>query len=290
MSLLVACAPRQAPILSQLDEKLAAMPDPRPPYHDGLVYKSTLWGDVALDLYQPYNHREGAGQRHPVYLHVHGGSWMFGHRKFIRLAEERVEALRENGVAVISIDYRKLQQVGIGGAVDDALSSLQWLVENADKYQLDIQNVVLHGLSAGGHLVLMMGFTHRLPQLKIKLILDDYGPADLVELQHQPMQNRRNILQLYPDFRLRTLSPINHVRPGLPPVQMTHARGDDLVPLAQSESLLQALLDAGNAASLEILELHGPHHGMKNASEQIKRELMDKGTGLILAALRDIEN
>ena len=280
-----ACTLPQADFIKQLDAQIALLADPKPPYVDGVVYKNTLFSEVALDLYLPYGQDEPSVTRHPVYIYVHGGSWMHGHRKLVRLVDKRIETLRQNGIAVISIDYRKLQQAGIGGATDDARASLDWLLNNATKYQLDTHNVVVHGASAGGHLALMMGFSVSHPELEIKLILDDFGPADLVALQHQQKGGGPNLLQLYPNSRLRALSPMTYIKSGLPPVYIIHARGDDLVPLSQSEALVAALRAKGNTAELEVLEISGADHGFRGTSEAFNRELDIKRTQKVLSVL-----
>lgn len=276
-----------APIMVELNERLEALPPPAQPYHDGIVYKEAWFSDVKLDLYLPYNYSPESSQRHPVYLHVHGGSWLFGNRKFIRLGDAMIETLRQAGIAVISIDYRKLNEVGFQRVVDDAQSSLRWLAENAASYNLDPTRTVLHGPSAGGHLVLMMAFANEDPRIGFELLIDEYGPSDLLALKNRESADGGNLLGMFPEFRLKPISPIEYVKPGLPPVYIIHGEFDELVPLSQSESLVSALRAVGVPVELEIVK--GANHGLLNADAGVKQRLQDIKVEKILAALRPLK-
>lgn len=289
--LIIAGCMRQAPVMEQMEARLKAMPAPKAPYVEGIPYKETWFGDVKLDLYLPYSYSEDQRAeigKHPVYVHVHGGSWLFGNRKFVRFADPLVEALRKNGIAVISIDYRKVNKVGFQTMVDDAVDSLSWLRDNAEKYHLDLQQVVLHGPSAGGHLVLMMGFTHEIDELNIRLIIDEYGPADLIALKEYGNTERRNFLSFLPDFMLTNTSPIRHVRKDLPPIYMVHGELDEMVPLAQSTELKAELEKLGVAVELDIIPQ--ANHGLLNQPAEEREKLSEKRLGKILAALPSASN
>ncbi len=272
----------RAPIMVELDARIDAMPPPTQPFFDGLVYKETLFDEVKLDLYLPYNYQADSSLRHPVYLYVHGGSWLFGHRKQVRLGEQLIEKLRHAGSAVISIDYRKLHEAGFHRMVDDAVASLDWLAENAEQYHLDPKNLVLHGASAGGHLVQMMASLCRDLREGAWLVVSDFGPSDLITLRKRATGKRGNFLRIWPEFRLKPVSPIEHVRPGLPPLFLTHGELDEVVPVEQSNILLQALEDTGNR--VELLVIKGSNHGLLDMAPSDKAELVEDKIRRILEA------
>jgi acetyl esterase/lipase len=96
----------------------------------------------------------------------------------------------------------------------------------------------------------------------VAAVVDWYGPADLLSMDAQsdgsgPM---RHDSPESPESRLiggrlselpglaRIASPVSHVRPGAPPFLIMHGTADHAVPLAQSQSLADALEAAGSPA------------------------------------------
>ena len=282
-TLLAGClSPQHSEKLAQLEERIKQMPSPAQPFYGDIVYKSTLFQDVKLDLYLPYEAPK-AGGKSPVYIFVHGGSWMFGNQKQIRMAGQLVDRLRSEGVAVVSIDYRKLPKAGFSSIIEDGIDSLHWLSAHADQYQLDLGKTVLHGASAGGHIALMMGFTEQLPDLEVQLIIDEYGPTDLVALSEHRLPGRRNFLSVFPDFRLQAVSPVSYLDGDKPPVYIIHGEFDELVPLSQSELLFAALREQGQKADMYVVK--AANHGLLDASKEERQRLTHRRIDLILGAI-----
>jgi acetyl esterase/lipase len=113
--------------------------------------------DQVADLYLP-----AGGGPHPAALLLHGGCWraQYGLGPLGPLCE----ALRGLGIAVWSLEYRRLgggggwpttfQDVGAGA---DALAGV------AAEHAIDLGRVVAAGHSAGGHLALWLAARRRLP-------------------------------------------------------------------------------------------------------------------------------
>lgn len=101
------------------------------------------------DLFLPPSNTQAAG----VVLLLHGGCWraQYGLEPMGKMAR----ALADQGVAVWSLEYRR---VGNGGGWPntylDVAHGADLLRELAPKYNLDLDNVVVSGHSAGGHLAL----------------------------------------------------------------------------------------------------------------------------------------
>jgi acetyl esterase/lipase len=60
----------------------------------------------------------------------------------------------EMGFAVINVEYRLAKVSPAPAAVEDCLCVLHWLGRNAKNFNLDLNQVVVTGASAGGHLAL----------------------------------------------------------------------------------------------------------------------------------------
>ena len=103
-----------------------------------------------LDLYKPANADNAEGKRLPVIMSIHGGGFFYGDKELYRFY---CMHLAEFGFAVVNINYRLAPQFKFPSPVEDSITALGWIAENADRYGLDIENVFLVGDSAGAQLV-----------------------------------------------------------------------------------------------------------------------------------------
>jgi acetyl esterase/lipase len=134
---------------------------------------------------------EGAGP-HPVAVLVHGGCWT---EKFGGITQLRnmAGALRERGIAVWNVEYRRVDEPGGGypGMYEDmhaALEALEALARQAGSNRLDLRRVVAVGHSAGGQLVQWIAGRSRIPagsplhrsgMLPVRAVVSLGGLADL---------------------------------------------------------------------------------------------------------------
>ena len=90
------------------------------------------------------------GVKLPVYVHFHGGGWVFGdldsHDIPCRYLCMQSDAL------VISVDYRLAPEHPYPAALDDAWESLRWVAANGDALDADTSRLAVGGDSAGGTL------------------------------------------------------------------------------------------------------------------------------------------
>jgi acetyl esterase/lipase len=112
-----------------------------------------------------------AERPHPVVLMVHGGCWR-ADLPGPELLAWQAEALRQRGVAVYSVTYRRLAAAGApdveanGGypaTFQDLALAADHLRTLATQHPLDLQRVTTTGHSAGGHLALWLAARKNLP-------------------------------------------------------------------------------------------------------------------------------
>lgn len=94
---------------------------------------------------------------YPVVVLVHGGCW----RKDLpglELVRPLAEALRDRGLAVWNVEYRRIGEEGGGfpGTFLDVAAAADYLRVLAARHPLDLQRLVAVGHSAGGHLALWL--------------------------------------------------------------------------------------------------------------------------------------
>lgn len=99
--------------------------------------------DIAALLYRP----EGTAMR-PAILNIHGGGMVAG------TAERDDASMRTLAVAldavILSIDYRLAPEAPYPAAMEDSMTSLEWLHQQASNLGIDVRRIALRGTSAGG--------------------------------------------------------------------------------------------------------------------------------------------
>lgn len=101
---------------------------------------------------------------HPVVVLIHGGCFKATYATLRDLAPIG-DALKRDGIASWSIEYRRLGQPGGGwpGTYQDVGAAVDHLRTLATRYRLDLRRVVFVGHSAGGHLALWAAGRGRVP-------------------------------------------------------------------------------------------------------------------------------
>jgi acetyl esterase len=229
---------------------------------------------LLLDLHVP----EGPGP-FPTAILVHGGGFDEGSKS--TNVRPLFDVLANAGFAWFSIDYRLAPEFRFPQSIDDVKTAIRWVKANAAVYHVDIARIAIIGESAGGFLVNYAG-THETPDTRIAAVVDFYGPVDygkLAELRrdHPERFNMASInrhaangggihffgaeqLDQAGLAKLRAISPIAAVHPGMPPFLCIHGTKDDQVAYEQSPELCAAMRKVG--ASCELVTIDGGGHGM----------------------------
>lgn len=232
--------------------------------------------ELKLDLYLP----KDKSQPHPTLILFHGGGWVAGQK------ERNVLYLLpylSMGWAAINVEYRTAAISLAPAAVEDCRCALRWAFYHAKQYNLDPSKFVLTGTSAGGHLALIAGMLPSnsifdracptpdsirwragiAPDVKVAAIVNWFGITDVADLLDGPnakhyaiewfgsMSNREELA--------RQLSPIHHVRPGLPAIITIHGDQDIIVPYSHAKRLHAALDQAG--VPNQLVTIKGAGHG-----------------------------
>ena len=195
---------------------------------------------------------------------LHGGGWRHGTRQQMR---DRVcRRYLERDFLVANVDYRR----GAEPAADDAVRALEWFSARAASYGVDPQKIVLMGESAGAHLALVAAFRSR---VRPAAVVSFSGISDLQALVHTSFVREALPAQGWESAAQR-LSPLAHVRGGLPPVLSVHGTADPLVPPDQAARLTSAIRAAGGEAA--DLFIDGGGHGFTEAQlEMAYRAVFD---------------
>lgn len=106
-----------------------------------------------LDIYLPDEKKE----KYPVIIFIHGGAWMSGDKRE-NFSLPILRGLKE-GYAVISINYRLSEEATFPAAIEDVKAAIRFIRANANKYNLDAEQITLFGRSSGANLATLAGVT-----------------------------------------------------------------------------------------------------------------------------------
>ncbi|WP_241038589.1 alpha/beta hydrolase [Blastococcus litoris] len=262
---------------------------------------------LELDLHLP----PGDGP-HPVAVFLHGGGWRVGSRRTAGPMYRDVspfERVARAGIAVASVDYRLSGEATFPAQLHDAKAAVRWLRARAGELGIDPDRIAAWGESAGGHLAELLGLVTDPalegdvgvagPSSAVSAVVAWYAPSDVAaistDLGADPMDPTTREAQLLgdpapdvPELAAQA-SPIAHVHPAAPPFLLMHGAADQFIPPAQSERLLEALVDAGVTAELVLYD--DANHmwlGAPHAAEEALERTVD-GLRRRLHARRDDE-
>lgn len=251
--------------------------------HADQVYSNAGGSPRLADVFIP-SRRD---QPLPVVVWLHGGGWRFGDR---RLAPDLASFARRSGLAVVSIDYRVSDEVKFPVPVEDVKTAVRWIRSNASSFGFDGDRIGLWGSSAGAHLGACAALSSEEEFLSeehpgfssaVQAVVDGYGPTNFARIDADRATVRcvgtdaeseivRDVLPAgHPDsFESRLIGapvgsapkevaladPVHYIRSGSPPFLILHGEADTLIPYNQSRYLFDALIAAGNDATLVLFQ------------------------------------
>ncbi len=223
-------------------------------------------GPLALRIIQPETVRG-------VYLHIHGGGWVFGAADF---QDNRYERLARNcGLATVSVEYRLAPEHPYPAAPDDCEAAALWLArECMGRFGTDA--LFIGGDSAGAHLsvctLLRLRDRHgRTPfraanlfngvfDLAMTPSVRNWGSEKLVLNTHDIWMFTRHYLRSGGDVRDPDVSPLMADLKGLPPAIFSIGTRDPLV----DDTLFMASRYAAAGSDTDLAIYPGGCHSFIN--------------------------
>ena len=215
---------------------------------------------LLLDLYVPDNLTKPA----PALIFINGGGWMMGNKADYRYY---VIEYAKKGYVTASISYRLSGEAKFPAAVQDAKCAVRWMRANAAKYKADSYKIAVIGGSAGGHLSLMLGYSDD-PALegdagyaeyssRVQAVVNFYGVVDCTteygKGRQEPITFIGKTYDEAPELWEQN-SPIFHLTADDPPTLTFHGTIDELVPVAQADTLHAKLDELGINNRLDKFE------------------------------------
>ncbi len=238
-----------------------------------------------MDIYLP---NEGKGP-FPVIVAVHGGGFSKGDK-----TEKGIASMLEGvnrGYAVVSINYRLSGEAVFPAAISDVKAAIRYIKANAEKYNLDPNNIAMWGNSAGGNLAALAGTSEDNISLngdntenlkyssEIQAVVDWFGPIEFLKLDEQfaksevtPKMGKRStntsIESKYIGGNIaenvkqtEKANPSHYITKNDPYFFIQHGTADQIVPTQQSIGFSEKLTNVLGKEKVKLSILEGAGHG-----------------------------
>lgn len=214
--------------------------------------------DGYLDVFYP----DKTAKPLPTVVWVHGGAWVSGDKNNI---DNYLKIIASRGYTAVGVDYTIAPEAQYPTPLLQLSDALTYLQQNAKRLNIDADNIILAGDSAGSQIVAQMGtiitnptYAHEVdirPVLaadKLKGVVLNCGAYDLALADYNgPFGGfLKTVLWAYSgkkdflnDPQLKTASVVNYVTKDFPPAFITAGNTDPLLP--QSLEFAKKLKDLG---------------------------------------------
>lgn len=213
-----------------------------------------------FDMYIPEDVKNGNG----VMLFIHGGGWHDGDKS---IHHKDTEYFSEAGYITATMNYRFVSdELSVYDELDDITSALVQIKKSCAEYGYSVENVILSGGSAGGHLSLMYAYT-RVGESPLSVVavcpycppVDFSKPDFLVGISGEfeewkysiiskccgCMVTKNTLMNDTQQSALKRVSPCSHVSADCVPTAVFYGRYDELIPSTHTEDFVDLLKKFG---------------------------------------------
>lgn len=218
----------------------------------------------------------------PAMIYIHGGGWRAGSKNNIPMWLKNFVA--DGQLSVVSVEYRFTDVATHPAQVNDCLRAIQFVRQNAEKWNIDTKRLGVTGGSAGGHLSAYVALHDDAADAKSDDLVKHHssrvacavsfaGPTDwtlLSTIDHRHPAYRQLIghepgtpaADLAAKM-IKDVSPISFASKDDPPIMQVHGDKDVIVPVEHARNLHQQLEKIG--VESELVVIPGGNHSVAGA-------------------------
>jgi acetyl esterase/lipase len=237
-----------------------------------------------------YGHKDGMALTFDVFtpprpngaavVHIVSGGWISRWTPPTQVpaaAQSLYTQLFEKGFTVFAVRHGSSPKYVIPEIVPDVRRAVRFIRMTAPQYGIDPARIGVTGMSAGGHLSLMIGLASDAGDPKnedsvlrvsdrVAAVVAYYPPVDLDPSARAVATERPSTRFPALNFdaaSVTAVSPIRHVSADDPPTLLIHGNKDELVPIGQSEQIYAAFQQ--NKVTSQFIVIEGGGHGFRGA-------------------------
>lgn len=203
-----------------------------------------------LDVYYPAKQKKFA-----TVVWFHGGGLKAGNRSVPK-------GLKEQGIAVVAVNYRLHPQVKAPVYIEDAAAAVAWTFRNIEQYGGARDRIFVSGHSAGGYLTSMVGLdkrwlaAHQIDANEIAGLIPYSGHT----ITHFTVRAERGIDGKQPI--IDDMAPLFHVRKDAPPLLLISGdRELEMLGRYEENAYLWRMMQVVGHLDTKLYELDGYNHG-----------------------------
>ena len=221
-------------------------------------YKEIDSTKLAMEIHRPP--KMDVAKKYPAMVFFFGGGWKGGS---IKQFEHHAKYFAKRGLVCFLVDYRVESRQGTTPieCLKDAKSAIRYVRTNAEKFQIDPDQIIASGGSAGGHLAAATALIERYNETDDDLNISCI-PNALV-LYNPVIDNGpggygyERVGESYKDF-----SPLHNINKDAPPTIIFLGTKDNLIPVETAEYYKTVMEKVGSRCDLHLYE--GETHGFFN--------------------------
>jgi acetyl esterase/lipase len=265
--MLISCSKDLTSVPDKTEEQMAAT------YQ---IKKDVAYGTDAEQHMDLYLSKEAKtyGKNNYTIVFLHGGAYYLSDKS----AEERyIEPYLKKGLNVVNMNYRLKR--GIPMATTDLTNALNYLQANNNNFNLNLNNIIVTGFSAGAHIATNVGVSQNNAEYPNKLnngiqitgIINFSGPVDGLDIVEKIFVDHEYDLfskagnALFPSEgyesteKIKVYEPITYLDNNDPPIFIWHGGKDDQIPPETFVKFVELLNDKKDVVDYHADGLHSPN-------------------------------
>ncbi|MBE6772751.1 MAG: alpha/beta hydrolase [Ruminococcaceae bacterium] len=135
-------------------ESLAYLITGRPIPENVLYERKVSYGKEKSQFMNTLCLKELKDKKKPVFIYIHGGGWISG---ITDMRNTYIVNWVNKGFQAFSLNYTYAPQKVFPAQLQEIYSAIDYIFDNAEKYNIDTDNIVLGGESAGGYFIAYLG-------------------------------------------------------------------------------------------------------------------------------------
>ena len=121
------------------------------PINKNLIYnKHIKYGNGKLQYINFFSRKDLSHKKKPLLIYIHGGSWVSG---ITEMRNSYIAEWAKMGFVTAAVSYSYAPQKIFPYQLQEMFNAIDYILDNADEYEIDINNIVLAGESAGGYFI-----------------------------------------------------------------------------------------------------------------------------------------